>query len=169
MDRSLGLLSSFSIAVIDHAAGFGFLYLHCMQTIAICLKRFFQAVEKEHGYMFGRWVDCLEGLMLIEIAVVQLIDHGVDDFFQLFEIDPHTEMIELTRPDSHFDLPIVAVGIFAIPRIGTEVVSPGKMGCYIDIHLNSCWLPDLLVGLEWNDAATKAACTLSRYHGKYTV
>ena len=84
--------------------------------------------------MFGRGIDGGKGWMLVKIAVIEFVHHDVDRLFELFEIDPHAKLIEFGRTDRNLDLPVVPVRVFAVARIGPEVMPAGKMSLDKNIH-----------------------------------
>ena len=87
--------------------------------------------------MFGRRVDLVKSRVFVEVMVIEFVNHGVDRRFQLFEINAHTQVIEPGGPNRHLDLPVVAVRIFAVSGVGSEMMATGKVCFYKNIHSNS--------------------------------
>ena len=105
-----------------------------MERVPFGGERFFQAVKEKHGNVLGRGIDGGKGRVLVEIAVIQLIDHDVDRLFELFEIDPHAKLVELGCADRDLDLPVVTMRVFAVARIGPQMMAAGKMSFDKNIH-----------------------------------
>jgi hypothetical protein len=87
-----------------------------------------ELVKYKDGDMLRRWVLIEKGRMLIEVAVIEFINHDVDLLFEDLEIDPHPQLIELCGPDRDLDLPVVTVRFFTISRVLTQMMGAGKMG-----------------------------------------
>lgn len=105
-----------------------------MQVIAIRVQRIFQGVEDINSDILGRGITIDKCRVPVEVPVVQIVNYGVNLFFQGLEIDPHAQVVELGCPDRYPDLPVVAVGVFAVAGIITQVMTAGKMGLYKNIH-----------------------------------
>ena len=83
--------------------------------------------------MFRRRVDILERRIIVQVAMVKLIDNIVDNFFKRLEIDAHSQFVEFCGPDGDFHFPIVSVRFLAVSRIVSKMVSTWKMCFYKDI------------------------------------
>ena len=84
--------------------------------------------------MFGGGIDVAKIRQIVEVAVIQLVDHRIDRLLELLEINAHAEVIELRCPHRDLDLPVVAMRPLAVARIGAQVVPSGKVGFNKDVH-----------------------------------
>lgn len=84
--------------------------------------------------MFRGGIDLGKGRVQVEIAMVQLINHGVDRLFQHLEVDAHAQWVQFVGAYRDFDMPVMAVGIFTVAGIGAQVMAAGKMGFDEDVH-----------------------------------
>ncbi len=104
-----------------------------MKMIAVRLQAVFEPVEDIYRDIFGRRVMDLKCLMIIEVAVVEIVKDAVHGFLDRSEIDSHTQGIQLFGPNRHFDIPVVAVGLFTVSRVIPEMMARGKVGFYENI------------------------------------
>ncbi len=83
--------------------------------------------------MFRGWVLVKKGRMFIEIAVIELVDDFVHLFFENFEVYTHSQFVQLRGPDGDLHLPVVAVRLFTVTWIFTQMMGTGEMGFDEDI------------------------------------
>lgn len=137
-------ISSARGTVISKALIVGFRYLNTVQRVSLVVQFVDEVVEQIPCDVFRRGVQYLEGLMFIEVAVVDCIDDFLDVFFQYGEVDTHAKMIEFRGPHRHFYLPVVAMRFFAIARVIAQMMSSGEVCFYkYVVHLSA---PEDLAG-----------------------
>lgn len=86
-------------------------------------QRFFEMVPDEFGDMLRGWIELRKCFHLVEVAVIKFIDYFVDVFFQHFEVNAHTEVVELSGADRNGNPPVVPVRQFAAARVIPQMMA----------------------------------------------
>lgn len=60
--------------------------------------------------------------------MIEFVDGLLDDSLQDFEVDAHAAAVDAGGADRHPDLPVMAVGFFAISGVVAQVVGSGEVG-----------------------------------------
>jgi hypothetical protein len=77
--------------------------------------------------MFRRGVAILEVGESVEIVMIELIDNRIDNFFQYFEVYPHSVPVEGGCPNRNLHFPVMPMGVFAVAGIISEMMGAGKV------------------------------------------
>jgi hypothetical protein len=66
--------------------------------------------------------------MLIDVMVIERLEHRFGDFFQFFKIDANADSVNLVGFDLNTNLPGVTMQVTAMTGVTVKLMGSGKMG-----------------------------------------